>query len=182
MGTMYRILGVLFAFAVGLWGASYLPEDSKRFELTRSDGVLIDSQQALANQPYLITFGYTYCPDICPTTLAHVAAVLEAYPSPLQAVFVSVDPERDTLERLGQYAAYFDPSIWAVTGTTAQLDRLKGEYSIYFQKTQGPDYLVDHSAGVLVMDSQHRVRGVLQEGESVAQSLATLENVLGPSQ
>ena len=185
MRVVIGLSAVVLAFVVGFWGSSALPEDARGFELTRVDGQVINSAEDLAGQPYLITFGYTYCPDVCPTTMAHLAAVLQAHEQQtgkaIQAIFVSVDPDRDTPEQLGQYAAYFDERIWALSGTAAQLEALKAEYSVYFAKVPGTsadDYLMDHSAGVLVLDERHRLRGVIREGESVAQSLATLAEVL----
>ena len=176
-------VAVIVAFALGFWGSNQLPEDARGFELTRSDGVQINSFEALKGQPYLITFGYTYCPDVCPTTLAYLAGVLQAYQSgeeeDIQSVFVSVDPERDTLDKLGQYVEYFDSSIWGVTGTEAQLEQVKQTYSIFFEKVQGKDpdnYLIDHSAGILVMDSKHRLSGVIREGDSFEQAIALIQD------
>ena len=184
---MKRVLigsvAVVVAFVLGFWGSNQLPEDARGFELTRSDGVQINSFEALKGQPYLITFGYTYCPDVCPTTLAYLAGVLQAYQSgegeAIQSVFVSVDPVRDTPEKLGQYVEYFDSSIWGVTGTEGQLELVKQTYSIFFEKVQGKDpdnYLIDHSAGILVMDSKHRLSGVIREGDSFEQAIATIQN------
>lgn len=184
---MKRVLiggvAVVVAFVLGFWGASQLPEDARGFELTRSDGVQINSFEALKGQPYLITFGYTYCPDVCPTTLAYLAGVLQAYQSgagdEIQSIFVSVDPGRDTPDKLGQYVEYFDSSVWGVTGTEAQLEQVKQTYSIFFEKVQGKDpdnYLIDHSAGILVMDSKHRLSGVIREGDPFDQAIATIKN------
>ena len=131
-------LAVVVAFVLGFWGSNQLPEDARGFELTRSDGAQINSFDALKGQPYLITFGYTYCPDVCPTTLAYLAGVLQAYQSAegeeIQSVFVSVDPERDTPDKLGQYVEYFDSSIWGVTGTEAQLGQVKQTYRIFLKR------------------------------------------------
>ncbi len=174
---------VVLAFAVGFWGSSSLPDDARGFELTRTDGTRINSQDVLAGEPYVIFFGYTFCPDVCPTTLAYLSSVLDQQESATgqraQAVFVSVDPQRDTPERLAQYVNYFDERIWAVTGTQAELEQTAKTFSVFFQKVPGKgddDYLVDHSAGILVMDDKHRLSGVIRDGEALDQALATLAN------
>lgn len=174
---------VLVAFAVGFYGSSRLPSDARGFELTRVDGQPINSLQALSGEPYVIFFGYTFCPDVCPTTMAYLSSVLDVQAERTgkraQAVFVSVDPERDTPDRLKQYVEYFDERIWAVTGTQEQLKQTAKTFSVFFQKVPGKgddDYLVDHSAGLLVMDSKHRLSGVIRDGEALDQALETLAN------
>lgn len=107
----------------------------------------------------LITFGYTYCPDICPTTLAEMAAVLKSLGTlaeGLQAIFVSIDPERDTREVLKTYVVYFDVRIVGLTGSPALVshaaDNFKVRYQKVFEKDAPPDrYAVDHSAGMFLL-------------------------------
>lgn len=107
----------------------------------------------------LLTFGYTFCPDVCPTTLTEMAAVLkELGPQArrLRAIFVSVDPERDTFEVLRVYTAFFDPRIIAMTGAPALVARaaqnFKVRYQKVYEKNAPPDrYAVDHSAGMYLL-------------------------------
>ncbi len=107
----------------------------------------------------LITFGYTYCPDICPTTLVEMADVLKRLgdrAAGLQAIFVSVDPERDTPAILREYTAHFDPRIIALTGTPelvrSAADRFKVRYEKVFEPGAPADrYSVDHSAGMYLL-------------------------------
>lgn len=107
----------------------------------------------------LIFFGYTYCPDICPLTLQSVATALDdlgADAGRVMPVFVTVDPERDTPERLKEYVAWFDPRIVGLTGTREQVEGIKAAYRVYGQKVEDPergpdDYLVDHSAVIYLM-------------------------------
>lgn len=179
------VAAIAAAFVLGFWGSSSLPEDSRSFELTAVDGSALSSAEAFSGSPYLITFGYTFCPDVCPTTLAYLSTVMEAYEERngerLNAVFVSVDPQRDTPERLGQYVEFFGGGIIGATGTPEQLAATSKTYSVYFERVPGRDdenYLIDHSAGILVLDDKHRLRGVLREGESLDQALGTLAELL----
>jgi protein SCO1/2 len=107
----------------------------------------------------LITFGYTFCPDICPTTLTEMAAVLQALgplAEGLQPIFVSVDPERDTFEVLKTYTAFFDPRIVGMTGSPALVSRAADNFKVRYQKVVEPGtppdrYAVDHSAGMYLL-------------------------------
>lgn len=183
--VMWSLAG-LALFALGLLGAQFLPDSNARsFELTRTDGQIINSQEVLRGQPYMVTFGYTFCPDICPQTLLYMAGLVEEAEAELgdvpQPIFVSVDPKRDTLERLGQYVAYFHEDIWGLTGEPARLASVAQAFSIFFQEVPGNDpenYLVDHSAGILVLDSRHRLVGVVRDGENIDSALATIAKAL----
>ena len=107
----------------------------------------------------LITFGYTFCPDICPTTLAEMAVVLQQLgplAEGLQPIFISVDPERDTLEVLRTYTAFFDPRIIGMTGSPALVSRAAENFKVRYQKVYEPGaapdrYAVDHSAGMVLL-------------------------------
>lgn len=112
----------------------------------------------------LLSIGFTHCPDVCPQTLAQLAAVesgLHGVGPTLQTVFVSVDPQRDAAPQLGEYVAYFNPRFIAATGSKAELDRLCE--SLGFAYLQVPDrdgrYSVDHSTAVALIDPQARVAG-----------------------
>jgi protein SCO1/2 len=107
----------------------------------------------------LITFGYTFCPDVCPTTLTEMAAVLQAL-GPLaegvQPIFVSVDPERDTLAVLKTYTAFFDARIIGMTGSPALVSRAADNFKVRYQKVYekgaaSDRYAVDHSAGMYLL-------------------------------
>ena len=106
----------------------------------------------------LVFFGFTHCPDVCPTTLAALAqlrkqlSALSAGEQP-RVVFVSVDPERDTPPRLKEYVRFFDPSFTAVTGTPDEVQKVAKAFSVPFMKVPLPDggYTVDHGAGVFVI-------------------------------
>lgn len=104
----------------------------------------------------LITFGYTFCPDVCPTTLTEMAAVLQALgplAEGLQPIFISVDPERDTFEVLKTYTAFFDARILGMTGSAALVSRAADNFKVRYQKVPRGDgnYAVDHSAGMVLL-------------------------------
>ena len=128
------------------------------FTLTGSDGKPFPSTK-LQGKPYAIFFGFTHCPDVCPTTLARMAALRQKLgkgDDAFQIVFVSVDPERDTPEAVGAYAQLFNTPIIGLTGSPAQIDKVAKSYAIYHAKVPQPDapdgYSVDHSATVLLFD------------------------------
>lgn len=119
-------------------------------------------------------FGYTFCPDICPTTLAQLAAArkkLGAAGNDFQVVYVTVDPERDTAVQLKKYLAAFDPTFVGGTGTTAQIDRVKKEYGIFAEKVPMKDnpsvYFVHHSSFIYLIDREGRLRAMSPYGRSV---------------
>lgn len=104
----------------------------------------------------LIAFGYTFCPDICPTTLTEMAAVLKELgplAKRLRPIFISIDPERDTLQVLREYAAFFDARIIGMTGSPALVARAAQNFKVRYQKVpkEGGNYAVDHSAGMYLL-------------------------------
>ena len=100
--------------------------------------------------PYLVFFGYTHCPDVCPTTLFQISEVFRALGSDakIKALFITVDPERDTPELMGQYAESFDPRIVGLSGGRAAIDQVIADFRVYARKAPGAngDYTMDHSA------------------------------------
>jgi protein SCO1/2 len=113
----------------------------------------------------LIAFGYTYCPDICPTTLVEMAEILKtlgAKASRLQAIFITVDPERDTGKVLKTYTEFFDPRILGLTGSPLLVRRAADNFRIRYAKVQEPGasagpYAVDHSAGMILLGPDGQV-------------------------
>ena len=124
-----------------------------------------------------VFFGYTQCPDVCPTTLSELVEakkLLGANGDKLQGVFVTLDPERDTAELLKNYVTNFDPSFVAFVPTLAQLPALGKDFKLYFQKVQGKtpgSYTLDHTAASYVYDPQGKLRLFVRYG-SGAQALA----------
>ena len=125
----------------------------------------------------VVFFGYTQCPDVCPTSMSELAEVkrsLGADGDKLQGIFVTVDPERDTPEMLKAYMASFDPSFIALRGTPEQLVAVAKDFKIYFKRVDGQtptSYTMDHSAGSYVYDTKGRLRVYHRYGAG-AQSLA----------
>ncbi len=110
----------------------------------------------------VVFFGFTHCPDVCPTTLADLAAVMEklgADSNRVQVVFITVDPERDTPDDLEKYVQAFDKRFIALRGDPAATQRVAKDFKIYYEKRkQGDSYTVDHSAQSYVFDTQGRLR------------------------
>ncbi len=112
----------------------------------------------------MLFFGYTQCPDVCPTTLAALADTMKTLgpdADRVQVLFVTVDPDRDTAELLKQYVPAFDPRFVGLRGDAKQLEAVAKEFRIIYQKVPGatPDtYTMDHSAGLFLFDPQGRLR------------------------
>lgn len=145
--------------SVDVTGAEY----AKGFELTDHNGQ-VRRLQDFAGKVVVVFFGYTQCPDVCPTTLSELAAIKKALGNDgerLQALFVSVDPQRDTPELLKSYMANFDPSFLAFSVPPEKLAELAKEYKIYYKKVDGKSplsYTMDHSAGSYVYDTKGKLR------------------------
>jgi protein SCO1/2 len=138
------------------------------FRLTDSNGKAV-TEDSFKGQPTLVFFGYTHCPDVCPTTLFEISEILRKLKpgEKARAIFVSVDPERDTPAILKDYLSSFDDRIVGVTGDRASLDPMLKEYRVYSKKVPGTgeDYTMDHSAIVYLMDKQMRFVNALNLSE-----------------
>lgn len=158
--------------SIDVTGAEY----GKSLALTGHDGrarTLADFQGKLV----VLTFGFTHCPDVCPTTLADVAQALTSLgrdAERVQVLFMTVDPERDTPARLAKYVPAFDPSFLGLYGDAAATQRVAKEFRIFYDKREGssPDsYSVDHSAQLYVLDAKGRLR-LFVKHESIGADLA----------
>ncbi len=113
----------------------------------------------MKGEPFLVFFGYTHCPDVCPATLAEISDVLARMPGkPVKALFITIDPERDTPAAMKDYVSNFDPRIIGLTGDLAAIDQVEKAYRVYARKAPQPngDYTMDHSAIVYLMDAKGR--------------------------
>lgn len=136
----------------------------------------------------LVFFGYTFCPDICPTSLANMNAVYEKLSNPerdqVAAVFVSVDPERDTPDRLGDYVRAFNPDFYGVHVPAGELATVKQGYGVYAEKApvaagqSAADYLVDHTAVVYVIDKHNNLREIFPTSAPAADIAADVQHLL----
>jgi protein SCO1/2 len=141
------------------------------FELISATGGTI-SNSDLIGQPRLIFFGFTHCPEICPTTLYRMSSIAERLDATdqLGIVFVTVDPERDTADLLTDYISNFAPNITALTGTPAAVRQLADHYKVVIQKVDldDGDYTVDHTASVFMFDRMGEFSGIIAWGEADA--------------
>jgi len=139
------------------------------FTLTTADGKSLTDKD-LRGAPFLVFFGFTHCPDICPTTLfelAQVEPLLGADLAKFQTVFISVDPARDTVAQVKSYVANdaFPKRIVGLTGSAAQVDAAAKAYRVYYQKVgEGDDYTVNHAAYSYLMTPKGRFACVLPLG------------------
>jgi protein SCO1/2 len=158
--------------AIDITGAEY----ARDFQLTDHNGQPRTIKD-FAGKVVVVFFGFTQCPDVCPTALAELAEVKRTLGKDgdrLQGIFVTVDPDRDTPEVLKGYMANFDPSFLALRGTPEQLAAMAKDFKVYYKKVDGKtptSYTMDHSAGSFVYDTQGRIRLYTRYG-SGAQALA----------
>lgn len=181
---------VLFLLLLAAWltgvGVAYAPQ-WQQAQLLQQDGLMLFprplavSDQSFINQHgqrmalselrgrnLLLFFGYTYCPDICPTTLADLSRSWKQLPADVreqwQVVMVSVDPERDSPQALQPYMGYFNKSFLGLTGNAAGLGVLAAELNAVYGKVErgeGAAYLMDHSANLVILDKQGAYRGYI---------------------
>lgn len=142
------------------------------FTLTSQNGTPV-ALHDLRGKAVLLFFGFTNCPNICPTTLSEFRTVkrgLGADADKLAVVFISVDPEQDTIERLRQYVDAFDPSFIGLRGDTATLAKIGPQYDLYYQKQPLGDgtYTVDHTAISYLIDPEGKLRTIYPYGTPAA--------------
>ena len=193
---MVALAAVLFAFL--FWRSSSLGEPGVRsttnaeagitgftvggpFTLTGADGKRFSSS-TLAGKPYVMFFGFTHCPDVCPTTLARLARLRsQADIDALQIVFISVDPQRDTPAALRTYAALFDTPSVMLTGTPDEIAKVTKQHAVYVAKVpskEAPDdYTMDHSAAALLFDKTGAFVATISPEEPDSMAIAKLKRV-----
>jgi len=159
------------------------------FRLTAEDGRTV-TDATYRGKWLLVYFGYTHCPDICPTTLAEVAATLDRLgplAAAVQPLFITIDPERDSTEAMAAYVKAFDSRIVGLTGTAAEIAAAAKAYRVYYAKraptgAAQDDYAMDHSAFVYVMDPNGRYVTLFAPagGQGVEQMEARLRELIAP--
>ncbi|MFN3497081.1 MULTISPECIES: SCO family protein [unclassified Pannonibacter] len=152
------------------------------FTLVRGDGTTVTDKD-FAGKPLAIFFGFTFCPDVCPTTLSDLQGWIEQLgpdADKMSYAFVSVDPERDTPQVIGDYVAAFDPRITPLTGSREQIDEVIKAYRVYAKKVplDGGGYTMDHSAMIYLMDGSNRFVGTIAYEEDQATALQKLKNLI----
>jgi len=155
------------------------------FQLVDQNGAPV-SEAILREQPTALFFGFTSCPDVCPTTLMEMTAWREALgeeADDLRLVFVTVDPERDTPEMLKDYLAAFSPAIVGITGEPGKVRAMLDSYHVYWRKVpqEGGGYTMDHTASVFLLDDGGRLAGTISHGEDRETALAKLGRLAGAS-
>ena len=150
------------------------------FTLVRSDGNAFGTDQ-LKGKPYVLFFGFTHCPDTCPTTLARLVKLRREVggDGAFNIVFVTVDPERDGPREMGTYAKAFGAPIVGLTGSPAQIDQVKKEFGIFSQKvpTGDGDYTVDHTATILLFDRAGKFVATISPDEQDQPALDKLKRM-----
>jgi protein SCO1/2 len=185
-------IAVIVGLGVGWWSIVRPPRDGGSTAMSVTIGgpfSLVDQERRpftekdLVGRPTAMFFGYTFCPDVCPTTLLEASqwlAALGADAERFRVVFVTVDPERDTPEKLGEFAASFDPQIVALSGPRPEIDRVVRAYRVYARKVDGKDgvYTMDHTAAVYLLDRAGRFSGMIEFQEETAKALAKIRALI----
>lgn len=172
------LLILIIAAAIGWWNLPpelhgiqlQSPRVADDFTLTASTGEEM-SLSDFRGKYVAVFFGYTYCPDVCPTTLNDLQQMLKELGDPkaddVQVIMVSIDPERDTPDQLETYLGYFNPSFIGMTGTVEEIQPVASQFGIFFEKQPGStntSYLVDHTSAVTVIDPEGHVRMIFTYG------------------
>ena len=191
--TLHRIRvilwGAVVVVAVGATALFLLRPPSNPLAVTGKPFTLESTagdsftETSLKGTPSLVFFGYTYCPDVCPTTLAESAiwkSELGLDDTQLRTIFVTVDPERDTKDVLTQYLSYY-PGVIGLVGTPEQTEAAKASFGAMSEKTE-PDesgfYLVNHTASVFLIDADGRFEGTIAYGEAKDTAVAKIKKLL----
>jgi protein SCO1/2 len=177
-------LALLLAGAATLWliraqepqpaliaGAYDPPRPAPGFTLDGTDGAPV-TLESFRGKVVLLTFGFTHCAAVCPTTLATLAqarSALGVRAKEVQVVFVTVDPERDTIEQMRPYLAAFDPTFVGATGDPTALAAARGGYGVTaVREGDGPDYAMAHTSSIFLIDRAGRLRAMMPFGHDAA--------------
>jgi len=133
----------------------------------------------------LLYFGYTFCPDVCPTSLSRIGAAFKKLDEEelknVQGILISVDPDRDTPQKLSDYTKYFHPQIVGITGTKEKIDEIAARYDVKYRKAEGTtaaSYLVDHTAYIFVLDKTGKIREYLPHAVEVDRAVEVIRKLL----
>ena len=151
------------------------------FELAATSGAKL-SDATLKGQPFAIFFGYTFCPDVCPTTLLDLSNTIKQLgpdADKMRYVFVSVDPAQDSIEQLKLYLSSFDPRIIGATGTEAEIADIARKYRVVYEKVATKDgYTINHTASTYLMDAAGRFQGTFSFQDKPEIVLAKLRRLI----
>jgi protein SCO1 len=151
------------------------------FTLVDDTGAAV-TEKTIAGKPYVMYFGYTFCPDVCPTTLLDLSRWIRKLgpdADRLNYVFVTVDPERDTVQSMHAYLSSFDKRIRGYTGTPAEIAQIAKEYRVYYKKvpTEDGGYTMDHTAVLYLMGLDGKLVTVIPYQEDDTSAIAKLKNL-----
>lgn len=155
------------------------------FELTAQTGERFSSTE-LAGKPFAIFFGFTHCPEVCPTTLYEMSVLLGKLgpqADEMRVLFITVDPERDRPEFLSRYLQSFDPRIIGLTGTEQEIEAVGKAYRVFWEKVplEAGDYTMNHTASVYLMNADGQFTGTLAWGEDMEVRLQKLRKLANMS-
>ena len=174
-------IGYAVSFRGGDHGAPTTASIGGPFTLVDDTGATV-TEKTLAGKPYAIYFGYTFCPDVCPTTLLDLSRWIKKLgpdADKLNYVFVTVDPARDTVQLMHAYLSSFDKHIRGYTGTPAEIAPIANEYHVYYKKipTDDDNYTMDHSAIIYLMGRDGKFVAVIPYQEDDVSATGKLKNL-----
>jgi protein SCO1 len=190
MNRRALLVSAVAVVALGGIGASYILNNKKvtqslavggPFKLIGTDGQEV-TEAAVKGKYSLFFFGFTFCPDACPTALNTFSLVLQKLgpdAEKIQPVFISVDPERDTPQVLKEYLTSFDPRIMGLTGTPEAIAETAKAFRVYYAKQgEGEFYLMDHSTAIIVMNPDFEYAGVLAGNMQPDEMVGRLKDII----
>ena len=184
---------VAFTLFIGWWrvdgpGASEpvaqrpLPLAQMEFHMTDQYGTTV-GPGTLIGDPFMVFFGFTYCPDVCPTTLSDISGWLDDLGddvADMNVVFITVDPERDTVPAMTEYVSYFHPAIQGWSGTLDETGKAAAGFRASYEKvaTEGDDYTMNHTASVFLFDAEGQFAGTIDYHEPREFAVPKIRHVL----
>ncbi len=177
------IIGNSFFEAPKPKSGEYIDPPGGDFTLQSIDGDV--SLSDYKGKVSLLYFGYTFCPDVCPTSLSRIGAAFkklnEEELKSVQGILISVDPDRDTPQKLADYTKYFHPQIVGITGTKEKIDEIAARYDVKYRKAEGTtaaSYLVDHTAYIFVLDKTGKIREYLPHAVEVDRAVEVIRKLI----
>ena len=179
----WQVAGPGSRFAPNVGQTQRLPDIGGPFTLISHIGKAVTHKDFLG-RPALVFFGFTHCPEVCPTALSEITNRLQALgrsADRLQILFITVDPERDTPEQLAMYLEAFDSRIVGLSGTQDQVNQAIQAYGVYARRIplEGGSYSVDHTASVFMMDSAGRFIGSIDYHENDETAIRKMQRLAG---
>jgi len=185
---LWTLVAVAALGATGLYVYTTMTRPAQAVALGQGDYRLVTAsgeaftRDSLKGAPSMLFFGFTHCPEVCPTSLAEMASWYEALgeeAKDLNAFFVTVDPERDTAEVIGDYVSWTG-RVTGVTGTVDEIAKAARSWAVYYEKVplEGGDYTMDHTASVFLVNAQGEFEGTIAYREDSATALAKLRRLL----